>query len=323
MLQDLNIVPLVCGIPDVDCCFNELLKAGRTAPVCAQTLLYRGHEVLQVLCEVFVLVAKQVNLEHRVVDLRTVLSPGHSLPDPQHLHCSVVTGVHQVEEMLHKVLAQEDWQLPGKALVVPKNDIQNHEEAINGAGVRQGDFDVQGGAWYGLAPCPYGEDATPWQDRPPEGAVLLIIISDGGTDFLKQRLGPAETHWQDLTKLYGEESWSCVKFGLLHLCIRTVFIRNATQPRLIITSRALTGPLSRYYNGKGPISQLIFKSANVATARNLPFKTQIVCSVWNQRLEVFGVVHNTESTLHSSLNFFMSSVRFKATSLARIFSCTF
>lgn len=108
MLQDLNIVLPVCKIPDVDCRFDELLKAGWTAPVCAQTLLYCGHEVLQVLGEVFVFVAKQVDLERRVVDLRTVLSPGHSLPDPEHLHCSVVTGVHQVEEIFHKVLAEED-----------------------------------------------------------------------------------------------------------------------------------------------------------------------------------------------------------------------
>lgn len=48
--------------------------------------------------------------------------------------------------MLHKVLAQEDSQLPGKALVVPQDHIEDHEEAIDGAGVLQADFDVQRGA---------------------------------------------------------------------------------------------------------------------------------------------------------------------------------
>lgn len=77
------------------------------------------------------------------MDLRAILPFRHSVPDPQHLHRGVVTGVHQVEEMLHKLLAQEDSQLPAKALVVPQNHIKDHEEAIDGAGVFELDFHVQ------------------------------------------------------------------------------------------------------------------------------------------------------------------------------------
>lgn len=134
------------SIPDVDCGLDELLEACWAAPVGAQTLLYGGHQVLQVLCEVLVLITKQVDLQSCLVDLGAVLSLGHPVPDPQHLHCGVVTGVHQVEEMLHKLLTQEDSQLPGEALVVPQNHIQDHEEAIDGAGVFKADFDVQRGA---------------------------------------------------------------------------------------------------------------------------------------------------------------------------------
>lgn len=133
-------------IPDGDCCFHVLLKAGRTVAGGAQAFLNGGHEALQVLCEVLVLIAKQVDLQRRVVDHRAVLPLGHSLQDPQHLHRGVVEGVHQVEETLHKVFAQEDRQLSGKALVVPQDDVQDHEEAIDGAGVGQVDFDVQGRA---------------------------------------------------------------------------------------------------------------------------------------------------------------------------------
>lgn len=183
----------VCSIPDVDCGLDELLEAGRAAPVGAQALLHGGHEVLQVLREVLVLVPKQVNLQGCLVDLRAVLSFGHPVPDPQHLHRAVVAGVHQVEEVLHKLLAQEDSQLPGEALVVAQDHIQDHEEAVNGAGVLQVDFDVQRSARYGLPPCLDGKDATPREHRPPEGAVLFIIVVDGGTNFLKQRLRPSET----------------------------------------------------------------------------------------------------------------------------------
>lgn len=135
--------PPVCSVPDVDGSLDELLEAGRAAPVGAQALLHGGHEVLQVLREVLVLVAEQVDLQRCLVDFRAVLPLGHPVPDPQHLHRGVVTGVHQVEEVLHEPLAQEDCQLPGEALVVPQDHVQDHEEAIDGAGVLQVDLDVQ------------------------------------------------------------------------------------------------------------------------------------------------------------------------------------
>lgn len=89
------------------------------------------------------LIAEEVDLQRCMVDLRAVLLSRHPVQDPQHLHCGVVTGVHQIEEMLHELLPQEDSQLPGKALVVSQNHIQDHEEAVNGAGVFKVDFDVQ------------------------------------------------------------------------------------------------------------------------------------------------------------------------------------
>ena len=88
------------------------------------------------------LIAEEVDLQCSVVDLRAVLLSRHPVQDPQHLYCGVVAGVHQVEEMLHKLLPQKDSQLPGKALVVSQNHIQDHEEAVNGAGVLEVDFDV-------------------------------------------------------------------------------------------------------------------------------------------------------------------------------------
>lgn len=139
------------------------------------------------------------------MDLGAVLSFRHAVPDPQHLHCGVVTGVHQVEEIGYKLFAQEDSQLPGKALVVPQNHIQDHEEAINGACVFQADCDVQWGAGYGLPSCPDGVDATPREDRPPEGAILLIIVADGGTNFFKQSLRPKQICACELT-----EDWTDV-----------------------------------------------------------------------------------------------------------------
>lgn len=184
----------VCSVPDVDGHLDELLEAAGAAPVGAQALLHGGHEVLQVLCEVLVLIPKQVNLQCCLVHLRAVLSFRHPVQDPQHLHCGVVTGVHQVEEVLHKLLAQEHSQLPGKALVVPQDHIQDHEEAIDGAGVFEVDFDVQRGAGYSLSPCFNSKDAPPRQHRPPEGAILFLIVVDGGTDFLKQCLRPKETN---------------------------------------------------------------------------------------------------------------------------------
>lgn len=86
-----DITWLGCNVPDVYCSLDECLEAGWTAPVGAQTLLYRGHEVFQVLCEVFMLIAKQVNLQCCLVDRRAVLAFRHPAPDPQHLHRSVVT----------------------------------------------------------------------------------------------------------------------------------------------------------------------------------------------------------------------------------------
>lgn len=88
------------------------------------------------------LIAEEIDLQRCMVDLRAVLLSRHPVQDPQHLHCGVVTGVHQIEEMLHELLPQEDSQLPGKALVVSQNHIQDHEEAVNGAGVLKVDFDV-------------------------------------------------------------------------------------------------------------------------------------------------------------------------------------
>lgn len=92
------------------------------------------------------LIAKEVDLQRCMVDLRVVLLSRHPVQDPQHLHCGVVTGVHQVEEMLHELLAQKDSQLPRKVLVVSQDHIQDHEEAVNGAGVLKADFDVHGDA---------------------------------------------------------------------------------------------------------------------------------------------------------------------------------
>lgn len=55
--------------PDVDGCFGDVLEASWTAPVGAQALLLGGHEVLQVLREVLVLIPEQVNLQCSLVDL--------------------------------------------------------------------------------------------------------------------------------------------------------------------------------------------------------------------------------------------------------------
>lgn len=65
--QDITLP--VCRLPDVYCSLDELLEAGWTAPVGAQTLLHGGHEVLQVFCEVLMLITKQVNLQCCLVDL--------------------------------------------------------------------------------------------------------------------------------------------------------------------------------------------------------------------------------------------------------------
>lgn len=122
-------------LPDVDGGADELPEAGRAAAAGAQALLHGGHEVLQVLREIIVLVAEQVDLQRRLAYLGAVLSPGHPVPDPQHLHGGVVARVHQAEEVLHEVLPQEDGQLPGEAPVVPQDHVQDHQEAVDGARV--------------------------------------------------------------------------------------------------------------------------------------------------------------------------------------------
>lgn len=92
--------------------------------------------------------------------------------------------------MLHELLPQEDGQLPVEALVVSQDHIQDHEEAIDGACVFQLDLHVQRNAGDGLAPRLNGEDAPPREDRPPERAILLIIVVDGRTNLLKKCLRP-------------------------------------------------------------------------------------------------------------------------------------
>lgn len=183
---------LLCVLPNVNCGIYVFLEAERAAPASAQTLLQGWHEVLQVLGEVLVLVAEEVDLQCCVVDLRAVLPSGHPVQDPQHLHCGVVTRVHQVEEMLHEPLPQKDSQLPGKALVVPQNHIQDHEEAVNSAGVLKVDFDVHRDAWDGLSSCLNGKKAAPREDRPPEWAILLVIVVYWCPNFVKECLRPTK-----------------------------------------------------------------------------------------------------------------------------------
>jgi len=177
---------------DDDRHLEEFLEADGAAPAGAQALLHGGHQVLQVLGEVLVLVSKQVNLQRGLANGGAILPLGHPVPDPQHLHRGVVTRVHQGEEVLHELLAQEDAELPGEAVVVPQDHVQDHEEAVDGAGVLQVDLDVQRGAGYGLASRPDGVDAAPGEHRPPEGAVLFIVVIDGRPDLFKQCLRPDE-----------------------------------------------------------------------------------------------------------------------------------
>lgn len=136
------------------------------------------------------LIAKQVDLQGCLVNDRPVLLLGHAVQDPQHLDSCVVIGVHKIEEVLHKFSAQEHTQLPREGLVVPQDNIQKHEEAIDGAGVFQTDLHVEGNAGDGLATSPDCVHAAPRQHRPPERAVLFIIVIEGRSDLLKQSLGP-------------------------------------------------------------------------------------------------------------------------------------
>lgn len=94
--------------------------------------------------------------------------------------------------MLHELLPQEDGQLSVEALVVSQDHIQDHEEAIDGACVFQLDLHVQRDAGYGLAPCLDCENAPPREHRPPEGAILHVIVVYGGSNLLKKRLRPEQ-----------------------------------------------------------------------------------------------------------------------------------
>lgn len=59
--------------------FEKLLKSGWTVPVGAQALLDGGHEILKVLCEILMLIAKQVDLQGCLVNDRPVLLLGHAV----------------------------------------------------------------------------------------------------------------------------------------------------------------------------------------------------------------------------------------------------
>lgn len=178
---------------DADGPLQVLLEAGGTALVGAPALLRAGHQVLQVLGEVLVLVAEEIDLQRRVVHFRAVLPLGHAVPDPQHLHRGVVTRIHQEQEVLHEALAQERRHLSGEAAVVSQDDVEQHEEAVDGAGVLQADLDVQRRAGDGLPSRSDGEHAAPGQNGPPEPSLALRVIVDGGADLLEQRLGPVTT----------------------------------------------------------------------------------------------------------------------------------
>lgn len=133
------------------------------------------------------------------MDRRAVLPLRHPVPDPQNLDCGVIVGVHQVEKVLHKTLPQEQTHFPADRLIIPQDDVQEHEEAIDGAGVFQIDFDVQGYARDGLLTGPYCVDATPREHRSPEGAILRIIVLDQSTDLFNQGFGPEK---KNKTELY-------------------------------------------------------------------------------------------------------------------------
>lgn len=90
--------------------------------------------------------------------------------------------------MFNKLLAEKDSKLPVETPVVPKNHIQDHEEAVDGACVLQLDLHVQGDAGHGFPPSPDGENSAPREHRPPERAVLFFIVVYGGTYLLKKRL---------------------------------------------------------------------------------------------------------------------------------------
>lgn len=176
------------------------MEASWTTPAGAQAFLDGRHEVLQVLGEVFMLVPKQVDLQGGLVDDRPILLLGHAVQDPQHLDGGVVIGVHEIKEVLHKLPPQEHGHLPREGLVVPQDDIEEHEEAIDGAGVLQADLHVQRYAGDGLAACPDGVHAPPRQHGPPERTVLFIVVVEGSPDLLEQSFGPY-SYEQQKTKI--------------------------------------------------------------------------------------------------------------------------
>ncbi len=173
--------------PDADGLLQVLLQPVGAAPAGADALLHAAHQVLQVLGEVLVLVPEQVDLQRRVVDLGAVLPLGHAVPDPQHLDGGVLAAVHQLEEVLDEAPAQEQAQLSGEAVVVSQDDVEEHEEAVDAAGVLQVDLHVQRRAGDGFASRSDGEHAAPRQNRTPERALVLRGVADGGADLLEQR----------------------------------------------------------------------------------------------------------------------------------------
>lgn len=171
---------------------KELLETRRTAPVSTITLLHGRHQVLQILGKVLMFVAEKVNLQSGLMDLGAVLTLRHPVPDPQNLDCGVIVRVHQIEKVLHKALPQEQTHFPAERLIIPQDDVQEHEEAIDGAGVFQIDFNVQGYTRDGLLTSPYRVHPPPGEHRPPEGAILCLIVLDQSTDLFDQGFGPVK-----------------------------------------------------------------------------------------------------------------------------------
>lgn len=175
--------------PDADGLLKILLKARRTVPRRAPALLHAGHQVLQVLGEVLVLVAEEVDLQSRAVDLRAVLTLGHAVPDPQHLDGRVVVRVHEVQKAFHELLAQERCHLSGESVVVSQNDVQEHEEAVDRARVLQVDLHVQRCAGDGFSARSDGVNSSPGQHRPPEPHIALLLGIDGSPNLFIQGPG--------------------------------------------------------------------------------------------------------------------------------------
>lgn len=127
------------------------------------------------------------------MDLRAVLTLGHAVPDPQHLDGRVVVRVHEIQKMFHELFAQECCQLSGEGVVVSQNDVQKHEEAVDGARVLQVDLHVQRCAGDGLSARSDEINSTPGQHRPPEPHVALLIVTDGSPNLFIQGPGSINT----------------------------------------------------------------------------------------------------------------------------------